>query len=201
MVCSSPSVTPPNTSLFEGQLALKDGYLDGQWRPRRQCHRDQHWPACSPPATWPTRFTARRSPQPVRLHGSAGCRALSRRAVTALYTRVPCAHRLCQDRLIALRSGARYAAYQVPRMDEVSIRASARAARRACPGRGCRSCPAACPAPGCCRRGFPSAWRSGGWHGTPPIPGVCFEAAMIRRPSAGNRSGVQAGFRFVEHHQ
>ena len=53
----------PNTQLFDGQLAMNNGYLESvrAWaatppRPR--------WKACSPPATWPTSTIARRSPRP-----------------------------------------------------------------------------------------------------------------------------------------
>ena len=53
----------PNTSLFEGQLALKDGYLVVNGG-REGNATATNVPVCSPPATWPTTSTARRSPRP-----------------------------------------------------------------------------------------------------------------------------------------
>ena len=54
----------PNTGIFEDQLAMKDGYLPVQQRQRTATPPRPACPACSPPATSPTRSTARRSPRP-----------------------------------------------------------------------------------------------------------------------------------------
>jgi hypothetical protein len=53
----------PNTSLFEGQLTLKDGYLVVQGGREGNATRPTS-KVSSPPATWLTTFTARPSPRP-----------------------------------------------------------------------------------------------------------------------------------------
>ncbi len=60
----------PNTSLFEGQLELKDGYLVVKEAAATATPPPPASKVSSRPATWPTTSTARRSPRPV-----AGCMA------------------------------------------------------------------------------------------------------------------------------
>ena len=54
----------PNTTLFEGQLAMKQRLHHHPDRPATATPPRPRCPACSPPATWPTRSIARRSPRP-----------------------------------------------------------------------------------------------------------------------------------------
>jgi thioredoxin-disulfide reductase len=174
----------PNTSLFEGQLELKDGYLVVNGG------REGNATATSIPGVFARRGRGRLGVPSgdylgrCRLHGGAGCGALSRRplspsapagaasAAKAL-TSGPGLTRtqlcdgqgaLCivQDRSHASITGGIGSRCARPGRPGDTLRscarlnpASARAARPACPGRECRSDRAACPAPECCSWGFP----------------------------------------------
>ena len=67
----------PNTSLFEGQLAMNNGYIESA----RACRATRRRPpcrACSPPATSPTRLSPGRHLRRLRLHGRARRREVPR---------------------------------------------------------------------------------------------------------------------------
>ncbi len=56
----------PNTAIFSGQLAMREGYIRREGRTRRRCHGDQPCRASSPPVTSPITSTGRQSPQRVQ---------------------------------------------------------------------------------------------------------------------------------------
>ena len=66
----------PNTSIFQGQLEMKDGYIVTKSGLSGMATMTSV-PGVLPPATCRTTSTARPSPAPARLHGRAGCPALA----------------------------------------------------------------------------------------------------------------------------